>query len=284
MLGALLAAALAFTPADAKLADRTARDFVAKCTPRDAGTIRGRMAANFILDAASSLGCDVYPDRFRAMTPKGERGFTNLKTEFCSNPDGEWVVLLSHYDTKPGVKCPGANDGASTTGLLVGLAQALANWRTPRGNVMLLWTDGEECMESYAENDGFWGSRRAAAQLKASGRKVKAVICLDMLGDRNLNISLPRNTSPALRKIAHYAAKKADLADILSDTDDMVKDDHVAFINEGYKAIDLIDFDYGSQPGINDYWHCEKDTVDKISEMSLLKSGKLVCEMLNVLL
>ena len=284
MLGALLAAALAFTPADAKLADRTAREFVAKCTPRDAGTVRGRMAANFILDTASAVGCDVYLDRFTAKTPRGAKGFTNLKTEFCSNPDGEWVVLLSHYDTKPGVKCPGANDGASTTGLLVGLANALSGWQTPRGNVMLLWTDGEECMESYTDEDGFWGSRRAAAALKASGRKVKAVICLDMLGDRDLNVSLPRNGSPALRKIAHFAAAKAGLADIVKDTDDMVKDDHLAFMKEGFKAIDLIDFDYGSAPGLNDYWHTEQDSVDKISEDSLLKAGRLVCEMLNVLL
>lgn len=284
MLGALLAAALAFTPADAKLADRTAREFVSKCTPRDAGTVRGRMAANFILDAASAVGCDVYPDRFAAKTPKGERTFTNLKTEFCSNPDGEWVVILSHYDTKPGVKCPGANDGASTTGLLVALANALAGWRTPRGNVMLLWTDGEECMRSYAEDDGLWGARRAAAALKASGRKVKAVLCLDMLGDRDLGIVLPRNGSPALRKIAHYAARKAGFPDLVKDTDDLVKDDHIAFLEAGFKAIDIIDFDYGSAPGLNDYWHTEQDTADKISADSLLKSGKLVCEMLNVLL
>lgn len=284
MLGAILAAALAFTPADAKLADRTARDFVSKCTPRDAGTIRGRMAANFILDTASAAGADVYLDRFTAQTPKGAQSFTNLKAEFATQPEGEWVVIVSHYDTKPGVKCPGANDGASTTGLLVGLANVLSSWRTPRGNVMLLWLDGEECMESYGENDGLWGSRRAAEQLKASGRKVRAVICLDMLGDRDLHITLPRNTSPVLRKITHFAAKKAGLENLVSDTEDLVKDDHVPFIDAGFKAVDIIDFDYGSAPGLNDYWHTEADTVDKISEESLLKSGRLVCEMLNILL
>ena len=70
----------------------------------------------------------------------------------------------------------------------------------------------------------------------------------------------------------------------MTDTEDLVKDDHVAFLEAGFKAIDLIDFDYGSAPGLNDYWHTAEDTVDKISEASLLKSGKLVCEMLNVLL
>lgn len=284
MLSVLLAAALSFTPSDAKLAYRTAREFTDVCTPRDAGTIRGQFAANFILDAASSTGADVRKDRFQAETPKGKKTFTNLICEFSTHKDGPWVVLVSHYDTKPGVKCPGANDGASTTGLLVALAQALGRWKTPQCNVMLLWTDGEECMEAYDEKDGFWGSKHAAERLKAEGRNVRAVICLDMLGDKNLNISLPRNTSPALRKIALYAAKKAEAADQVKEVSDLVKDDHTAFLAAGFKAVVLIDFEYGSAPGLNDYWHTEQDTIDKVSEESLLTSGKLVIEMLKVLL
>lgn len=281
---AILAAALAFEPADARFAYDTAKDFVAKCTPRDAGTVRGRIAANYLLDAASRTGADVALDRFVAETPKGKRNFTNLTAEFKNDPDGEWTVLVSHYDTKSGVRCPGANDGASTSALLVALARRLCEWRTPRGNVMLVWTDGEECMQSYSENDGLWGSKRAAKQLKESGRKVKAVVCLDMLGDADLNISIPGNTSPALRKIALYAAKKARLAGRVAEIPELVLDDHVPFLKAGFKSVDLIDFAYGSAPGANDYWHTENDTVEHISEKSLLESGKLTAEILNVLL
>lgn len=284
MLPAVLAVALAFTPQDASLAYRTTRDFVSQCTPRDAGTIRGRMAANFILDAASAAGADVRKDSFEAMTPKGRRRFTNLVAEFCADPEGEWVILMSHYDTKTGVNCPGANDGASTTGLLVALTETLCRWREPRGNVMMIWTDGEESFEAYAENDGFWGSKHAAEKIVAEGKKVKAVICLDMLGDRDLTISLPRNTSPALRKIALFAAKKAGAEDKIKEIPELVKDDHVAFVKAGFKAVDLIDFDYGSAPGVNDFWHTPQDTIDKVSEESLLTAGKVVAEMLNVLL
>ena len=63
-----------------------------------------------------------------------------------------------------------------------------------------------------------------------------------------------------------------------------VTDDNVPFGKKGYKTINLIDFSYGSAPGLNDYWHTPKDTMDKISEASLLKSGRLVAEMLNLLL
>jgi Zn-dependent M28 family amino/carboxypeptidase len=105
-----------------------------------------------------------------------------------------------------------------------------------------------------------------------------------MLGDRDLHISIPRNSSPALSKIALLAAKRAGVRDKISRIDLLVKDDHVPFIEEGFKSIDLIDFEYGSAPGLNDYWHTAKDTPDKISESSLLVAGKLVVGMLNILL
>ena len=284
MVSALLAASLVFSPADASLACTTAVQLVERHTPRDSGTTRSMLAANFLLDAASAAGADVRRDMFVSKTPKGERRFTNLVATFKTSPDAPWIVLVSHYDTKPGVDCPGANDGASTSGLLVALAGILRSQRSLRDNVMLIWTDGEECMKAYVEDDGLWGSRHAAKALKESGANVKAVICVDMLGDKDLHISIPRNSSPALSKIALLAAKRAGIEDKVSRMELLVKDDHVPFIEEGFKSIDLIDFEYGSAPGLNDYWHTAKDTPDKISESSLLVAGKLVVGMLNILL
>lgn len=281
MLSLLLSAALAFTPDDAALAYRSMSEFVAKCTPRDAGTIPGRIAANWILDHASMTGADVRRDMFDAMTPKGERRFVNLYSEFKFDPTGSWVVVVSHYDTKPGSGCPGANDGASTTGLLIALANALGRWSPPRGNVLLAWTDGEECISHYSDNDGLQGSRRVVEYLKWKGCNVQAVICIDMLGDRDLSISLPANGSPALSKIALYAARSIGEPDLVRQTGDIVKDDHVPFLEAKMRAIDLIDFSYG--PG-NAWWHTPEDTCDKVSRDSLLKSGRLVCEMLEILL
>ena len=282
MLATILAAALAFSPQDARLSYEAAKGLVEECTPRDAGTIRGRIAANRILDLASSVGADVRRDVFRAPTPRGEKEFANLYAEFKDGSvTSRWVVVVSHYDTKTGSKCPGANDGASTSGLLVGLANAYANWESPQGNLLLVWTDGEECMESYGENDGLWGGRRAAEYVAAKRLDVRAVICVDMLGDKDLSISIPANGTPALAKIAVHAAERAGYPGLVRSISEMVKDDHVPFLEKGYKAIDLIDFSYGPD---NAYWHTPQDTMDKISEESLLKSGKIVAEMLNILL
>ena len=283
MLSLLLAAALEFTAQDAQLAYEKACELVENCTPRDAGTIRGRIAANRILDEASAAGADVRRDAFKAQTPKGEKEFTNLYAEFkSSDPSARWVVLVSHYDTKSGVSSPGANDGASTSGLLIGLANAFANWEQPKGNLMLVWADGEECMTSYGPNDGFWGSKRAAAYLEEKGYKVQAVICLDMLGDKDLKISIPPNVSMDLAKKTVAAAKRLGLKrKQFARFDSVVLDDHVAFKDAGFKAIDLIDFEYGSKPGLNDYWHTSRDTQDKLSADSFLTVGRLVCEILS---
>ena len=191
------------------------------------------------------------------------------------------MVLVSHYDTKPGVDCPGANDGASTSGLLVGIANAFLGWPGRHGNLMLVWTDGEECFSAYGPGDGLWGSRRAAEHLASKERKVQGVICLDMLGDRDLAVSVPSNGSPALAKIAVHAASRIGKPGLVTAIDEAVKDDHVPFLEGGYSAIDLIDFSYG--PG-NSFWHTGKDTMENVSEESLLASGSLVAEMLNILL
>lgn len=282
MISLLLAAQLAFTPDDAAFAYKTAEAFVSECTPRDAGTIRGAMAANWILDQASMTGANVRRDVFYASTPAGQRRLTNLYADFQSNPSSRWVVVVSHYDTKTGIKCPGANDGASTTALLIALANKLAERQSRQGNVMLVWTDAEECQGShYTPGDGLQGSARAAAYIREKDRPIQAVLCVDMLGDRDLKISIPENGDAALTKIARHAARRIGEPNLVELSEDRVNDDHMPFLQAGYRAIDLIDFTYGPD---NSWWHTSEDTCDKISEESLLKSGRLVCEMLNILL
>lgn len=274
----MLSASLLFTEGDADFAYRCAGEMVKRHTPRDAGTLRGRLACNWLMDTIASQGADVRRERFRVDTPKGEREMANLSCSFRTNPEDGWVVLLSHYDTKPGTGCPGANDGASTSALMVALARMIVERGLPRGNLMMIWTDGEECMNSYGPNDGLWGSRHAAEMLKRKGIKVRAVICLDMLGDKDLKITIPRNGDATLARIACHSARRMKLGDgFIEMVREEVKDDHVAFRDQGWRAIDLIDFSY-------DHWHTEEDTMDKISVESLHKSGMLVAEMLNIIL
>lgn len=278
--------AVSFTASDAREAFAVATEFVRNCTPRDAGTIRGRLAANWLMDRASRAGVDAFVDQFKADTPDGVRSFANVMVEFKgAKENAPWIVLISHFDTAPniGKGFQGANDGASTSGLLVSLVGAIRRAGQQRDNIALIWTDAEECRFSYAKNDGLQGARRAVAVFKEKSRPIKAVIGLDMLGDRDLHIRMPANGTVQLLNAVFEAAKRAGLEGLVSQGRDIVKDDFSVFFDAGCPAVNLIDFEYGSAPGKNDYWHTVRDTVDKISEESLLKSGMLVAELLNML-
>jgi hypothetical protein len=280
------AAVVKFTQDDARNAYRTASDFVRDCTPRDAGTVRGRLAANWIMDRVSRTGVDATVDAFRADSPRGMKSFANVFVEFPgAKPDAPWIVLISHFDTPPGIGegFEGANDGASTTALLISLAASIRRAKPFNNNIMLLWTDAEECMVSYSDNDGFQGAKHALKRFKDRGRVIKAAIGLDMLGDRDLHIQIPANGTVKLQNAAFEASKRAGLEGLVSFDRNAVKDDFAVFYDAGYPAIDLIDFQFGSAPGKNDYWHTVEDRMDKISEESLLKSGMLVAELLNML-
>lgn len=282
MLVHLLAAALVFGPADAHLAYQTADGLVSRYTPRDGGTEAGHRAALFIRERAAQVGLTATVDSFEAETEDGHRTFSNIEGVWrCGEAHAPWIVFISHFDTKPFIACPGANDGAATTGLLVALGRCVARQRPSGINVLFLWTDGEECRRAYGPKDGLWGARHAAAKLKATGRKVLGVFCLDMLGDRDLAIEMPANGSSALRRIVHRAAEAPGLKDCVRDRAYRVRDDHQAFLDAGFSALDLIDFDYGSAPGLNDWWHTEKDTMDKVSEKSLLTAGRLCLAVLG---
>ena len=280
------AAVVKFTQDDARNAYRTASDFVRNCTPRDAGTVRGRLAANWIMDRVSRTGVDATVDAFRADSPRGMKSFANVVVEFRgTKPNAPWIVFISHFDTPPniGEGFEGANDGASTTALLVEFAGAIRRAGPLPDNIMLLWTDAEECMVSYTENDGFQGAKHALKGFKDRGRAVKAAIGLDMLGDRDLHIQMPINGTVKLQNAVFEAARRAGLEGLVSVGRDAVKDDFAVFYNAGCPAVNLIDFHFGSVPGKNDYWHTVEDKMDKISEESLLKSGMLVAELLNML-
>ena len=270
----IFAAALTFTDAHAAKAYSCASTLVERHSPRDAGTVRSKIASNWILDTASAAGLNVRRDSFTVKMPQGRRRLTNLVAELKMSEDAPWIVLVSHYDTKTGVDCPGANDGASTSGLLIAIGEMLGSWRgkeLPKANVMLVWTDGEECISSYEENDGLWGSRHAVAGLQRRGAKVNAAICLDMLGDEDLEISIPLNCDESLAAKVVKAADECGVA--VKRFNGRITDDHVPFLEAGYPAVNLIDFEYS-------FWHTPEDTMEHVKEESLAKSGRLVAALL----
>ncbi len=179
------------------------------------------------------------------------------------------ALLVSHYDTKAGIEgFVGANDGASTTGLLIAIAN-LTDWP-----VMCLLVDGEECVEAYSAADGLHGSWHAAKQKVGESLPV---IVLDMLGDKDYTPMLSENGSTRLKAKIRLAAKKAGIA--LADGDEMI-DDHVPFHAYDRSVANIIDFTYGPE---NCYWHTANDTLDRICATSLTQTAMLVRYILDEL-
>jgi len=109
---------------------------------------------------------------------------------------------------------------------------------------------------------------------------VRAVVVLDMVGDRDLTLTLPRNGTPELLQAVFDAARAAGARNQVSLFDGAMLDDHVPFLMAGMPAVDLIDFQYGARPGENNYWHTLDDTPDKLSAASLQHVGQIVLRML----
>lgn len=216
-------------------------------------------------------------DRFTDMTPAGERTFTNVLLEKPGTTQ-EWIVLVSHYDLKTGIPdFKGANDGGSSTALLLALAKQLS---AEKFGLLFAFVDGEECLESYSAQDGLHGSRYLAKQLATTERKVRAVMILDMIGDKNLQLEIPANVTARLTPSVLEAARRAGCEGLVRSRYSQMIDDHVPFLMAGFPVTNLIDFDYGPN---NAYWHTAQDTIDKLSPDSFYKVGNIVSQWIKVL-
>jgi hypothetical protein len=259
--------------------------FVQDCTPRDAMTPGAERAAQWLKDKLVSSGLKhAMIDTFMDKTPQGDQSFHNVEA-IIPGQSTRTILLLSHFDTKSDISpaFQGANDGASSTGLLMELARIIAASGTPHYTIQVAFLDGEECKITFDAQDGLHGSRHLAKKLKQQKKDIAAVILMDMIGDRNLHIQLPHNGTGALRACALRAADATGDRDHIALYDGSILDDHQPFLDEGFPAVDLIDFDYGDAPEKNNYWHTTSDTLDKLSANSLSITGRIVLEMINQL-
>ena len=262
------------------------RDLVA-FSPRDAGTTNAGLAARHLAQRLREAGLEVEIDEFQDDSPIGPLTFRNVLGRRPGTGPGV-IVLGSHYDTKAGIGdgFEGANDSGSSSGVLLEMAAAARRAGPLAVSLLFVFFDGEECIRDYGRTDGLHGSRRLAGRLAESGAfgNVAAGIVLDMIGDTNLTVELPRNSSPFLCSAVLEASREENARDRFRLARGGVLDDHAPFLAAGMPAIDLIDFDYGSAPGLNDYWHTPADRMDKLSASSLQTVGRVAIRTVNRLL
>jgi Zn-dependent M28 family amino/carboxypeptidase len=219
-------------------------------------------------------------DTFTAQTPAGAIVMKNIVAKFPGK-SGRAVAFTGHYDTKvfPMFRFVGANDAGSSTGLLLEMARVLAG-KARKDDVYLVWFDGEEAVAQWSDTDGLYGSRHLAGRWAADNTagRLKALINVDMIGDKDLKILQEASSSPALTRLVWQTAAGLGYRTHFPSEQLAIEDDHMPFVRMGFPALDLIDFDYGPD---HSWWHTEKDTMDKLSPQSLQIVGDVLVETLR---
>jgi len=253
--------------------------------PRPSGSPALQNSADYIKNQLQGFGLVVEQQEFVAETPLGPKTFRNIigKTQHLNSDEKEIILFGTHYDTKlmSDIVFVGANDGGSGVGVLLEMAKLSAK----QPDVWFVFFDGEECMVSYSESDGLWGSKHFVESLQAEKKvsSIQAMVLFDMVGDKNLNVTIPNNSDPSLIQLAFEAARIEGTRTSFSLFGSTILDDHQPFLKAGIPAIDLIDFKFGSGHGRNDYWHTSEDTIDKVQPESLSVVGRTGLRMLNLL-
>jgi len=254
--------------------------------PRPLGSANHKKVEDYLL--AHLKGDEVENDTFIADTPEGKFPVHNIVAKYPGTKDGI-IVIASHYDTNYPLRKTsfvGANDGASSSGLLLEFANQLRGKPRDGYSVWLVWDDAEEAIKPDTEvpflDDSLYGIRHLAKKWEADGtlKKIKAFLLADMVGDADLNIEHDSNSTPWLEDVVYEAATRVGYQSHFFARTMPVDDDHIPFMKLGIASADFIDFDYG----YNDvFWHTTQDTVDKLSPKSLEIVGVTMLETVHIL-
>ncbi len=248
--------------------------------PRPPGSPAIRKLQQYILTDLKPLGGEIIEDAFTARTPAGPIPMKNIIVRFRGSSGRASIAVTGHYDTKlmPGRPFTGANDGGASAGLLLALAHAVSS-RRHADDIYLVWFDGEESIAQWSDTDGLYGSRHLAQRWSADGTlaRMKALINVDMIGDRDLGIQRDMNSSPSLQRLVWQVARQQGYGRYFLEDQVFIEDDHTPFVNAGVNALDLIDFNYGPD---NSWWHTPEDTMDKLSAASLDAVGQVLMAVL----
>jgi hypothetical protein len=239
--------------------------------PRPAGSPAIEQSRKYIKDQLAAAGAPAVDQAWDDETPVGRVHMVNLVATI-PGASTDRLIIAGHYDTKRfrDVRFVGANDGGSSAAMLIELARVLKSRRNPL-TIELLFLDGEEAVVDWSGKDHTYGSRYYVAEARRKGtlRSVKAMVLLDMVGDRDLQIKREANSTPWLTDIVWSAAERQKAAQVFVPVSTPIEDDHLEFLEAGVPSVDIIDLDYPA-------WHTAEDSLDHVSARSLQTVGDVL--------
>jgi glutaminyl-peptide cyclotransferase len=240
--------------------------------PRPSGSAAIEQTRKYIKDQLAAAGLTPIEQTWDEQTPIDKVKMVNLSVTI-PGARKERLVIAGHYDTKlyRQFRFVGASDGGSSAAFLLEIARVLKARRNPL-TIEILFLDGEEArLPDWSGTDNTYGSRHYVETARRDGSlgTLKAMILVDMIGDRDLAIRRDTNSTPWLTNVIWETAKQKDLDDYFVDDATKVEDDHLPFVAAGIPSVDIIDLDYEA-------WHTSKDTLDACSARSLQVVGDVL--------
>jgi Zn-dependent M28 family amino/carboxypeptidase len=239
--------------------------------PRPAGSPAIENARKYIKEQLAASGLTMVDQAWDDRTPLGTVHMVNLIATIPGASKNR-LVIAGHYDTKKFREFPfvGANDGGSSAAFLIELARVLKN-RTNALTIEILFLDGEEAVLEWQGNDHTYGSRHYVETAKRDGSlaSLKAMILVDMIGDRDLKMRRDLNSTAWLTNLIWETARARQLSAYFINETTQIEDDHEEFLRVGIPAVDIIDLDFPA-------WHTAADTLDSVSARSLQVVGDVL--------
>ncbi|MEA3475127.1 MAG: M28 family peptidase, partial [Candidatus Cloacimonadota bacterium] len=250
--------------------------------PRNPNSDGHLLCKNYLINFLEENGAEVKTQEFSEKVRDEIYNLTNIIATYYPQRQTR-IFIGAHWDTRPWadldsleenrhLPIPGANDAASGVAVLFHLAEILNKYEPPLFGIDLLFFDGEDAGTQGTNNEWCLGSKHFVNNYK--GREPEAVIIIDMIGDKDLNIEIEgysyRNSPELLEKIWKIARAR-NIPNFSTKISNFIYDDHYPFLEKGFNAIDIIDFDYP-------YWHTLQDTPDKCSAQSLQIIGNVLTE------
>lgn len=234
---------------------------------RDAGTPGNHATSDYIIATLHKANVTVETQEFQYKD-------TPIRNVIGKIGKGPLIIIGAHFDSRkyadqdkvnPRAPVPAANDGASGVSVLLELARTL-DLSKLKNEVWLAFFDAED----NGEIDGWDWSIGAKYTAEHLATKPDRVIILDMIGDADQNIFYEGNSDVETQKqLFDVAARLGYGKEFVPQTKWTMIDDHTPFLQQGIRAVDLIDFDYP-------FWHTTQDTADKVSAASLERVGRVV--------
>ncbi|PVG84025.1 Zn-dependent exopeptidase M28 [Nocardioides gansuensis] len=239
--------------------------------PRHATSPAYRAAAAWTASYFRRLGYDVRRERFAV--PGGDSWGVPVEAGASWNvvatppgfqPKAPHLVVGAHLDTVP--QAPGAEDNASGVGVLLAVAQALAEGEARLPVVLVAF--GAEEPRGLTDADHHYGSRAHVAALSRAERAaVRGMLSLDRVGVGSVVpvCTATGGTDPAQEQ-ALTAARRARVP---AQPCVNRSSDHWSFVRAGLPGVRIGGTSYTG-------YHSPQDVVSVVDEAQLGRTGRLV--------